>query len=249
MTLRSALITGGAKRIGAAICRALAESGYAVVIHCNRSQDEAKALRAEIRGKGGQASIVTGDLADLDALPALLQRASEPFGVPELIINNASVFPRGGLETLTPKEFTATLAINLQAPVLLAKAFAEALPPDVRGMVINIIDQRVLKPTPLDFSYSLSKAGLYSATKMLAQALAPRIRVNAVGPGPTLPNLEDGAEGFRREAEGTLLGTPTDPREIANAVLFLAKSSGITGQMIAVDSGQHLGWKTPDIIE
>ena len=248
MMPRIALVTGGAKRIGAAISRELAAAGYAIVVHCNRSIDDAEALAAEIAGRGGHAALVRGDLADLAALPALYASASAIFGPPSLLVNNASLFHDDSIETLDPAGFSANLATNLQAPVLLAQAFARALPADQAGAIINIIDQRVLRPNPQFLSYSLAKSALFTATKMLAQALAPRIRVNAIGPGPTLPNNRDGAEGFRLEAEGTLLERAVKPEEIARAVRFLAEAESITGQMLAVDSGQHLGWKTPDIV-
>lgn len=249
MTPRVALVTGGAKRIGAAICRELAGAGYAIVIHCHRSLAEAEKLAVEINGTGGRAAIVRGDLADLAALPALYLAASAPFGPPDVLVNNASLFHDDSIETLDVPGFSANLATNLQAPVLLARAFAGALPEGRSGAIINLIDQRVLRPTPQFLSYSLAKAALHTATKMLAQALAPRIRVNAVGPGPTLPNARDGETGLRREAEGTLLGRTVAPGEIARAVRFLAEADSVTGQMLAVDSGQHLGWRTPDIIE
>ena len=249
MTQHIALVTGGAKRIGAAICRELAEAGYAIVIHHNRSMVDAEALANEIAAKGRRAALVRGDLADLAALPALYHAASACFGPPDLLVNNASLFHGDAIETIDIPGFSANLATNLQAPVLLAQAFAQALPADQTGAVINIIDQRVLRPNPQFLSYSLAKSALHTATKMLAQALAPRIRVNAVGPGPTLPNIRDGSEGFRREAEGTLLARAVKPEEIARAVRFLAEAESVTGQMLAVDSGQHLGWKTPDIVE
>lgn len=248
MMPRIALVTGGAKRIGATISRELATAGYAVLVHCNRSVDDAEALAAEIAGKGGRAALVRGDLAELTALPGLYAEASAHFGPPTLLVNNASLFYDDSIKTLDPVGFSANLATNLQAPVLLAQAFALTLPADQTGAIINIIDQRVLRPNPQFLSYSLAKSALFTATKTLAQALAPRIRVNAVGPGPTLPNSRDGAEGFRREAEGTLLARAVKPEEIARAVRFLAEAESITGQMLAVDSGQHLGWKTPDVV-
>jgi NAD(P)-dependent dehydrogenase (short-subunit alcohol dehydrogenase family) len=245
MIRRIALVTGGAKRIGAAICRELAGAGYAVVIHYHRSKAEAEALALEL---GDRAAIVQGDLADLAALPAFYTAACRPFGVPDLLVNNASLFLDDALETVEPMRFSANLATNLQAPVLLSRAFAEALPSGKAGAIINLIDQRVLRPNPQFLSYSLAKSALFTATKMLAQALAPRIRVNGVGPGPTLPNEHDGTAGFLKEAEGTLLARPVRPEEIARAVRFLAEAESVTGQMLAVDSGQHLGWKTPDIV-
>jgi NAD(P)-dependent dehydrogenase (short-subunit alcohol dehydrogenase family) len=242
-----ALVTGAAKRIGAAIAARLAGSGYAVVLHAHASIPEAEALAETLRRAGGHAATIAGDLADLDGLPALMAKAGEPFGPVTLLINNASIFERDDISTIAPELFSRHLAVNLQAPVLLARAFAEQVPDDRKGAVINIIDQRVLKPNPLFLSYSISKAGLFWATKTLAQSLAPRIRVNAVGPGPVLPNVHEGAALFNKEASETLLGAIIPPEAIAEAALFLAEAENITGQMLAVDSGQHLAWQTPDI--
>lgn len=249
MTAMVALVTGGAKRIGGAITEALARAGYAVVIHCHQSRSEAEALAEKIQAFGGKAAVVIGDLAGLDGVAELYRAACLPFGPPTLLVNNASVFINDRVETIDPTGFTANLAVNLQAPVLLARAFAECLPAGSRGAIVNLIDQRVLRPNPQFLSYTLAKSALHTATVTLAQALAPRIRVNAIGPGPTFPNTRDGADGFRREAGGTPLGKAVQPEAIAQAVLFLARAESVTGQMIAVDSGQHLGWKTPDIVE
>lgn len=243
-----ALVTGGAKRIGKAISYALAEAGYRVVIHANRSKADAEALAQLLNAQGRQAAVVTCDLADLQGLPAFYEAAMSPFGAPTMLINNASLFARDGLETLDAGIFSANLAVNLQAPVLLAKLFAAHLSADQTGAIINLIDQRVLRPTPQFLSYSLAKAGLWHATKTMAQALAPRIRVNGIGPGPTLPNAHDGTAGFEQEVDGTLLGSAVSPESIAEAVLYLARAKHVTGQMIAVDSGQHLAWQTPDIV-
>lgn len=249
MTRRIALITGGGKRIGAAVSRRLAVAGYAVVIHA-RMAEEAAAFAGELRDAGFRAASLAADLADLASLPAVMEGAAAPFGPPTLLVNNASLFAKDSLESLEPQVFSANLAVNLQAPVLLAQAFARALPEGESGAIVNLIDQRVFRPNPQFLSYTLAKAALYTATQTLAQALAPRgIRVNGVGPGPVLPNLHDGTEGFEREAAGTLLGRAVSPDEIAEAVLFLAEARAITGQMLAVDSGQHLGWRTPDIVD
>ncbi len=244
MRARVALVTGGARRIGAAICRRLAATGIRVVIHCHRSRAEAEALAREL----GEAAIVVGDLADLGGIGRLYEEASHPFGPPDLLINNASVFLDDRADSLAPAQIESQFAINLHAPLLLAQAFAKALPGDRHGAIVNIIDQRVLRPNPQYFSYTLTKSALLAATCTLAQAYAPRIRVNGVGPGPTLPNPRDGIEGLRKEAGATLLERVIDPAEIAEAVLFLAHAPGVTGQMIAVDGGQHLGWRTPDIL-
>lgn len=243
-----ALVTGAAKRLGAVMARALAGAGYSLVLHARHSMAEAEALQARLAATGAKAAVISGDLAVLSSLPALYEAACQPFGPPDLLINNASLFHQDSVETLDPAAFSANLAVNLQAPVLLAALFAKALPEGERGAIINIIDQRVLRPNPQFFSYTLAKSALYTATKTLAQALAPRIRVNGVGPGPTLPNIHDGMAGFEAEARGTLLGEAVAPEAIAEAVLYLAHARHVTGQMIAVDSGQHLGWRTPDIV-
>jgi NAD(P)-dependent dehydrogenase (short-subunit alcohol dehydrogenase family) len=244
-----ALITGGAKRLGRAIALHLAKAGYRLVIHYHHAQREAEALCALIEAEGGRAAALSQDLGALNELPALMTKATSFFGPITLLVNNASLFGQDRAQTLQTELFSQNLAINLQAPVLLAKAFAEALPEGAEGAIINLIDQRVLRPNPQFFSYSLAKSALYTATKTLAQAYAPRIRVNGVGPGPTLPNIHEGAEGFLNEAAGTLLKIPVSPDAIAEAVLYLATARFVTGQMIAVDSGQHLGWQTPDIVD
>lgn len=250
MTARQvALVTGGSKRIGAAIVRHLAGAGFAVVIHYHRGRDDAETLAAALAGTGCRAATIGGDLAALDSLGSLMAEASRPFGPPDLLVNNASAFLDDRLGSLEPGRFATNLAVNLQAPCLLARAFAEGLPPGERGAIVNLIDQRAFRPNPHFFSYTLAKAALFTATQTMAQTLAPRIRVNGVGPGPTVPNIHDGAEGFAQEAAGTLLGEAIAPEAIAEAVLYLARARFVTGQMIAVDSGQHLGWRTPDIVE
>lgn len=248
MSGKVALVTGGAQRVGAAIVSALAEAGYKTIIHCRQSRREAERLCASIQAQGGAAAIVSGDLADAAGIQALFENACAPFGPPRLLVNNASIFLKDSLETLSPASLRTNLAVNAEAPILLAQAFAARLPAACRGAIVHILDQRVLRPNPQFFSYSLAKAMLAWSTKTLAQALAPRIRVNAVAPGPTLPNVHDGETGFAKEAAGTLLGEAVRPADIAAAVLFLAEAERVTGQCIAVDSGQHLGWLTPDIV-
>lgn len=248
MSRRVALVTGGAKRIGSAISDRLAAAGYALVVH-SRDSGEAEAKASSLRAGGARAASISGDLTDLDDLAMLMDAASLPFGPPDLLVNNASLFAKDDLATLDTARFSANLAVNLQAPVLLAKAFAARLPEGEAGAIINLIDQRVFRPNPHYFSYTLAKAALYTATKTLAQALAPRgIRVNGVGPGPVLPNAHGGVEAFALEAAGTPLGRAVRAEEVAEAVLFLAEAEAITGQMLAVDSGQHLGWQTPDVV-
>jgi NAD(P)-dependent dehydrogenase (short-subunit alcohol dehydrogenase family) len=244
-----ALITGGAKRIGAVITSSLAAKGYAVVIHFHSSEHEAEALAASLRSLGHQAAILQADLANPDDVAGMMQNAAKLFGPITLLVNNASSFTNDTLHTLDVMQWNRQFSINIRAPSILAKDFAAELPKGISGCIINIIDQRVWKLTPEFYSYTLSKAALWAATKTMAQTLAPRIRVNAVGPGPTIGNIHDGDTGVNKEAAGTLLEKRVDPQDIADAVLYLASAQRVTGQMIAVDSGQHLGWRTPDIVD
>jgi NAD(P)-dependent dehydrogenase (short-subunit alcohol dehydrogenase family) len=243
-----ALVTGGAVRIGRAIVERLAAEGHAVVIHCNGSRAAGEALAAELTARGAKAGVVTGDLADPVAVDAIWPAASALFGPVDILVNNASTFLSDRIETLDVLQWNRQFSVNLRAPMMLAKALAAGLPPGAHGVIINIVDQRVWKLTPEHFSYTLAKSALFTATRTLAQALAPRIRVNAVGPGPTVPNPHDGTEGFEHEARNTLLARGSSPAEIAEAVAFLVNAQAVTGQMIAVDGGQHLNWRTPDIV-
>lgn len=243
-----ALVTGGARRVGRAISLKLAEAGYAVAIHCNASVREAEGLADEIGRAGGEAVIVSADLADPVSVEGVIAAAQMQLGPVTLLVNNASLFLRDQVTAIDVPTWNRQFSVNIRAPSVLAGMMANALPEGAEGAVVNILDQRVWKLTPEFYSYTLSKAAMWAATRTMAQALAPRIRVNAVGPGPTLANTEDGEELFLQEAAGTLLGRPVSPAEIAEAVLYLARARSVTGQMIAVDSGQHLGWRTPDIV-
>lgn len=244
-----ALVTGGARRIGRAIVERLAEAGYAVAIHCGSARAEAEALAAGIKQRGGRAAVVSAELADPADVDALLPAAEAALGPVTLLVNNASSFLVDDVTSIDVPTWNRQFSINLRAPSVLAGALANRLPEGRHGAIVNIIDQRVWKLTPQYYSYTLTKAALLTATKTMAQALAPRIRVNAVGPGPTLPNPHDGAEAMEQEAAATLLRRRIDAREIAEAVLYLAQARSVTGQMIAVDAGQHLGWRTPDIVD
>jgi NAD(P)-dependent dehydrogenase (short-subunit alcohol dehydrogenase family) len=244
---KAALVTGGAQRIGRRIVERLAGEGYAVAIHCRRSTDQAEKMATSIREQGGRAAVVQADLADGDAVERLVPEAVRALGPLTLLVNNASEFEPDEVETLSQDRWDRHFAVNLRAPAFLARDFARQLPADGQGCIVNIVDQRVWKPTPQFFSYTLTKAALFSATQTMAQALAPRIRVNAVGPGPTLSNVRQGNEDFAKQSEAVLLGRGGTPDEIADAVLYLAKAGSVTGQMIAVDGGQHLAWETPDV--
>jgi NAD(P)-dependent dehydrogenase (short-subunit alcohol dehydrogenase family) len=244
---KAALVTGGAQRIGRRIVERLAGEGYAVAIHCRRSTDQAEKMATSIREQGGRAAVVQADLADGDAVERLVPEAVRALDPLTLLVNNASEFEPDEVETLSQDRWDRHFAVNLRAPAFLARDFARQLPADGQGCIVNIVDQRVWKPTPQFFSYTLTKAALFSATQTMAQALAPRIRVNAVGPGPTLSNVRQGNEDFAKQSEAVLLGRGGTPDEIADAVLYLAKAGSVTGQMIAVDGGQHLAWETPDV--
>jgi NAD(P)-dependent dehydrogenase (short-subunit alcohol dehydrogenase family) len=243
-----ALVTGGAKRIGRAISLRLGRAGYAVAIHGRGPSEEAEALRVELTANGGLAAIVTGDLADPAAVDRLIPQAREALGPVKLLVNNASVFLPDDVRRLDLATWERHFAVNLRAPTFLAAVFAAQVPPEAEGAVVNILDQRVWRPTPQFFSYTLTKAALHTATKTMAQALAPRIRVNAVGPGPTLMSTRQTPEDFARQVAALPLGTGPTPDDIAEAVLMLANARTVTGQMIAPDSGQHLAWETPDVV-
>ncbi|MFC4172261.1 SDR family oxidoreductase [Microvirga sp. GCM10011540] len=245
--MQTALVTGAARRIGHRIVERLAREGYAVAIHCNRSTWEAEDLAARIRSDGGSAAVVRADLADSVAVGRLVDDAARALGPLTLLVNNASEFEPDEVGSLTHARWDRHFAVNLRAPAFLAQDFARQLPADRDGCIVNIVDQRVWKPTPQFFSYTLTKAALFTATQTMAQALAPRIRVNAVGPGPTLANERQEDEDFAKQSRAVLLGRGSAPDEIADAVLYLARARSVTGQMIAVDGGQHLAWETPDV--
>ncbi|MGF1461887.1 MAG: SDR family oxidoreductase [Maricaulaceae bacterium] len=247
MTPGTVLITGAAARIGRALSLALAEDGWAVAVHYNRSAEPAQALVAEIAQAGGRAIALGADLLDLDAVERLIPQAQDALGSVTALINNASAFEDDEIGRLTAESFALHMNVNLRAPVFLAQALARRLPKDQSGAVVNLLDQRVKKPVPLFFSYGLSKAALAEATVTLAQALAPRIRVNGVGPGPTLMNTRQQPEDFQAQVDATILATGSPPEEIVRAVRYLLGAQAVTGQWLAVDGGQHLFWKTPDV--
>lgn len=243
-----ALVTGAARRIGLAIAGRLAREGRPVILHASPRSAEAAELAAEaIRTQGGQAAVAVADLADPDAVQGLVDFATRAFGPLTLLVNNASVFEVDDAEDFSLDRYERQMAINLRAPLLLARDFAAALPAGVDGAIINIIDQRVWRLTPRYFSYTLSKSALWTATRTMAQAYAPRIRVNAVGPGPVFPNEALGERDFEIETHGVPLGHAAEVSGVVDAVLFLANAKSVTGQMIAVDAGQHLAWRTPDV--
>jgi NAD(P)-dependent dehydrogenase (short-subunit alcohol dehydrogenase family) len=244
------LITGAARRIGKALAERLAQEGFELALHSSvRSRDQAQALADQMRSKGVRAAVFTADLADAAATQALIPQITQQWQAPVVLINNASVFENDSADQLDPAFFDRMMAVNLRAPALLAASFAQALSPAHQGVIINLIDQRVWKLTPQFYSYTLSKAGLWAATQTMAQSFAPHIRVNAIGPGPVLPNGPQGEGAFAQEVAGIPLASSVDPAEIAAAAVYLIAARSVTGQMIAVDGGQHLGWRTPDIVD
>lgn len=237
---KTVLITGAARRIGRALAIDLAAHGWAVAIHYRHSQTEAESVAAEISKAGGKAEIFQANLADIAELPKLVVQVADRLGPPTCLINNASEFMLDSAETLNEATWDAHLDINLKAPVFLAQAVVKHLPDGEPGNIINIIDQRVWKLTPDFFSYTISKAGLWTATRTLAQGLAPHVRVNAIGPGPTLRSVHQTDADFAAETRSTLLKTGPSPEDIAAAVRFILATPSMTGQMIALDGGQHL---------
>jgi NAD(P)-dependent dehydrogenase (short-subunit alcohol dehydrogenase family) len=238
----AALVTGAGKRLGRAIALGLAGAGYAVCLHCNRSRQDAEAVAREIEAAGGRAGVVAADLGDAAAVDRLVPEAARAVGPLTLLVNSASMFEADAFGSLEAELFDRQMAVNLRAPIFLAQAFAAQVPAGARDpSIVNIVDQRVLNPRPDHVSYYLSKSGLHTATATLAQALAPKtIRVNAVGPGSTFRNLRQTDADFAREGAATPLRHGSAPEDIVEAVLYLTRARSVTGEMIAVDGGQHL---------
>ena len=239
--MKAVLITGAGARVGAHLARGLAAQGWAVAIHYNRSKHGAGALLEEITSKGGRAAIVQANLFVPQDLESLVSRASQALGSPlTALINNASTFENDDAKTFSNMDFDYHMSVNLRAPLRLAQQFAIQLPDGAYGSIINMVDQRVLNPDPSYFTYGISKAALYAATKTLAQSLAPHIRVNAIGPGPTLQNKAQTEDEFKLESNSTLLGKGSSPDNLLGAALYLLGAEAVTGQMLTVDGGQHL---------
>lgn len=239
---KTALITGAAKRIGRAIALDLAQQGYAVALHCNQSRPEAESLAAEITAANGTAVVVQGDLGHEDQVLPLIPQAVAALGPIGLLVNNASLFEYDSAHSATRESWDRHMEANLRAPFVLSQQMVNHLPPTHSGVIINLIDQRVWNLTPHFTSYTLSKAGLWTLTQTLALAFAPQVRVNAIGPGPALPSSRQTPEQFAAQEAKMPLRHGTNPVEIAQAVRFLVASQSMTGQMIALDGGQHLCW-------
>lgn len=254
----AALVTGGAQRIGAALCRRLASRGADVAIHCHVSRDNAEALASEIRATGVRAVVVEADLLDRAATARVIPEAAARLGRPlSILVNNASIFEHDTIATATWESWDRHVGSNLRAPFELIQSFAAQAPealrdedgrPLARASIINMIDQRVRKLTPEFATYTIAKMGLWALTRTAAQALAPHVRVNAIGPGPTLQGVRQSAAHFADQRSATILGRGSDPEEIAMTLAYLLDAPGVTGQLICVDGGQHLGWQTPDVL-
>jgi NAD(P)-dependent dehydrogenase (short-subunit alcohol dehydrogenase family) len=241
----AALVTGAAKRLGRATALVLADDGYDVAVHYGSSKADADAVVAAINAKGRRAVAVAADLSCEAETQKLVAAATNALGPLTCLVNNASLFERDEALTVTRESWDAHFETNLRAPFVLMQEFARQLPDTANGAIVNIVDERVWNLTPHFVSYTLSKAGLWTLTQVMAMALAPRIRVNAIGPGPTLPSPRQSEEQFAKQQAGVPLQHGATPEEIAAAVRFILSSGAMTGQMIALDGGQHLGWAQP----
>lgn len=256
--MKRALVTGAGKRLGRAMALYLAEQGYDVAVHFAASDDDANATVADIRAMGRNAVAIQADLLDETATQRLMPRAVKALGGPiTALVNNASVFEYDNLTTATRTSWDRHMESNLRAPFVLTQAMARDIPdprpdasgePVAQGLVVNMVDQRVRKLTPEFMSYTIAKMGLWAFTQTAAQALAPRIRVNAIGPGPTLQGGRQSLDHFTRQRNSTILERGSNPDDITAALGYFLSSPAVTGQLICVDGGQHLGWQTPDIL-
>lgn len=241
----TALVTGAATRIGRAIALALAGDGWTVAVHYRRSESEALEVAGLIRENGGRAAAFRADLAVEAEAAALVPTVCREFGPVGCLVNNASEFERDEIGDMTRTSWDLHLETNLRAPALLMQDMARLLPDGRKGAIVNLLDQRVLNLTPHFVSYTVSKAALWTLTRTMALALAPRIRVNAVGPGPALPSKRQSRADFDRQIGTLPLRCAGTPQEIAAAIRFILAMPSMTGQMIALDGGQHLGWAQP----
>jgi NAD(P)-dependent dehydrogenase (short-subunit alcohol dehydrogenase family) len=242
-----ALVTGAGMRLGRAMAEALGADGWAVAVHYRGSKAGAEEAAAAIGRAGGRAELLACDLANEAARADLVAEAARKLGRPiSLLVNSASTFADDTATDHSRADWDQHFEPNLRAPIHLAQQLARALPAGEKGLVVNLIDQRVWKLTPQFFTYTLSKAALWQATQTLAQALAPNVRVNAIGPGPTLQSIHQSAQAFAAETAATLTGEGSSPDEIVRALRYFISATSVTGQMIASDGGQHLMWQTPD---
>lgn len=241
----NALVTGAGKRLGRAIAVDLARGGYGVAIHANRAIDEAEALASQLRAEGCRAAAVAADLHDIAETQGLVARSAEALGPIDLLVNNASAFVPDEAGRFDPQSYATHFDLHVRAPMILGAALAEQMPAARQGLIVNIIDQRVLALTPRFFSYTLSKSTLWTMTQTMAQAFAPGIRVNAIGPGPTMKSDRQDDADFQAQIDSLPLGQGPTLDEFARTIRFLFDTPSITGQMIALDGGQHLIWRLP----
>ena len=247
MEARKIIITGGATRIGAAIAEKLSGPNKEITIHYNQSKSKAERLKKTLQKIGTIVHLVKGDLSKEIDIHKIIKFSKSKMKFFDCLINNASLFENDKLENFNSSSWEKHISTNLKAPALLSKEFSK----NVRGKnnnIINIIDQRVFKLTPYFFSYTLSKTGLYTLTKTSAMSLSPNIRVNGIAPGPTIKNKRQSEKHFKNQYLATPLKKQVDVKEICDAVDFFIKNSSITGQILAIDSGQSLNWQTPDIM-
>jgi len=256
--MKKALITGAGKRLGRAMALYLVDRGYDVAVHYASSRDAAEEVADLIRAKGQTACIVRADLLNEDEAQGLVAAAVDGLGGPlSVLINNASIFDYDNIETATRDSWDRHIESNLRAPFVLTQRFAAQLPepgtddmnePVASGLVVNMIDQRVRKLTPEFMTYTIAKMGLWAFTRTAAQGLAPQVRVNAIGPGPTLQGQRQSAQHFARQRDATILRRGANEADITAALVYLLRAPGVTGQLICVDGGQHLAWQTPDVL-
>ena len=247
MEAKKIIITGGATRIGSAIAKSLAGYDVDIVIHFNKSRKSALQLKMELEEIGAKVFLIKADLSNTNQTKKIVPFAYKKMKGLDCLINNASLFEKDDLENFSDKSFSKHLDINLKAPAFLIKDFKRYVK-NKEANIINIIDQRVFKLTPYFFSYTLSKTGLYTLTKTSAMSLAPNIRVNAIAPGPTIKNQRQSEKHFKKQYLATPLKRQVDVEQICNAVDFFIKNISITGQVLAIDSGQNLNWQTPDVM-
>jgi NAD(P)-dependent dehydrogenase (short-subunit alcohol dehydrogenase family) len=244
---RNALVTGAAKRLGRAIALDLARHGWNVAIHYNTSEREARVTCEDAQSAGAKAVLVKADLAREEETQKIVEQATRELGPLTALINSASVFENDQWYSADRASWNKHMEVNLRSPLVLIQNFAKQLPKDREGAVVNLLDQRLLKPVPDFLSYGVSRAGLHWLTVTLAQALGPRIRVNAVAPGPTLKGARQTPAHFEQERAATILGRGSEPQDICDAVRYLLEARAVTGQTITVDGGQHLIWKLADM--
>ena len=253
----TALVTGAGKRLGRAMALELASQGHDVAVHYASSADAAEDVATEIRGMGRRAVTLQADLLDEGATQDLLPRAAAALGPITVLINNASIFEYDTIVTATRDSWDRHMDSNLRAPFILTQTLAAQIPdpeidaagePVARGLIVNMIDQRVQKLTPEFMTYTLAKMGLWALTRTAAQALAPRVRVNAIGPGPTLKGARQSTAHFQAQRSATILERGADPAAITDALRYFLTARAVTGQLICVDGGQHLAWETPDVV-